>query len=592
MNKLLENTCTKRTSKRSNKGKPPDRYGFENVKSKYMDWMKSYSKYEPNDKNTSEEENTSEDENTSESQNSQESINSLSETPTSYNEVITHPNKEKWLEAMIDELNSINKNNVWTLTTLPTDRKAIGCKWLFTMKYNQTNQTYRYKARLVAQGFSQKFGVDYNQVFAPVAKQCTLRILLSIASHENLHTRHLDVKTAFLYGRLTETIYMKQPPGFEVDGKENDVCLLQRSLYGLKQAPRSWNDRINQTLVELNFERNKADPCLYHQKFTNGDECFLLIYVDDIFITSNSIKRIQEFKTEITRTFEIHDLGEVRCYLGIEITKRDNTYFINQEKYIHKLLKKYNLEDAKTSNIPISQTYGKSNDSILLPNNDIYREMIGSLLYISLNSRPDIAAAVCILSQKISCPTKEDLIELKRILKYLKGTINYQLPMKAEDNNMNLYGYCDANFGEDRSDRKSNSGFIFKYNGGTVNWSCTKQRMVALSSTEAEFIALCEAVKEASWTKNLLHEMNRPQQQKTIIYEDNQSTIKLLQHNRISQRSKHIDIRYHYIRDAMQNEQLEVQYCPTETMMADILTKPLSPKIFMKHCQEMNFVEK
>lgn len=294
---------------------------------------------------------------------------------------------------------------------------------------------------------------------------------------------------------------MKQPPGYELEGKENKVCLLQRSIYGLKQAPHCWNNKINDELSRFNFYRTKSDPCLYHKEYTNGDEVLMLLYVDDILIVSNSNERIEEFKQFISNLFEIHDLGEASNYLGIQIYKIDGVYHINQEKYINKILKKFKLEDAKESVIPLSTNYGKSNDELLLPNNNQYREIIGSILYISLNTRPDIAAAVCILSQKISTPSKEDLNELRRLMKYLKGTIKYKLPLKTTDKNQSLYGFCDANYGEDKIDRKSNTGYVLKFNGGVISWCCKKQKLVSLSTTEAEFISLCDTVKEISYIK-------------------------------------------------------------------------------------------
>lgn len=215
--------------------------------------------------------------------------------------------------------------------------------------------------------------------------------------------------------------------------------------------------------------------------------------------------------------------------------------------------------------------------------------MIGSLLYILLNTRPDIAAAICILSQKICSPSREDLNELKRVLKYLIGTTNFKLPLYSVDSNHNLLAYSDANFAEDRNTRKSNTGYIFKFNGGIIDWSCTKQKLVTLSSTEAEFIALCETIKQATWIKHILSDINKYQQHSIQIYEDNQSTIKMIQNDKISQRTKHIDIKYFYVREQVTEERINIQYCPTAQMLADIMTKPLGNIVFTKLRDEMNF---
>lgn len=246
-----------RKSNRSNKGVPPVRLGYNSVNPRYMDWMKQY---QPDDSHTE----------------PTESINSITDIPTTYEEGINHPNKNQWLDAMHQELLSLNKHQTWKLCDLPKDRKPLACKWLFNLKNNDRGEPVRFKARLVAQGFSQKFGLDYNQTFAPVAKQSTLRLILSIASQANYNAIHLDVKTAFLYGKLEETIFMKQPPGFELEGKEDQVCHLQRSLYGLKQSPLCWNQDINHQLLKMQLKRTISDPCLYYRKDNNGDECFIL----------------------------------------------------------------------------------------------------------------------------------------------------------------------------------------------------------------------------------------------------------------------------------------------------------------------------
>lgn len=247
---------------------------------------------------------------------------------------------------------------------------------------------------------------------------------------------------------------MKQPPGFEIEGKKDLVCLLQRSLYGLKQSPKSWNDEINAALLKMNFIRNRANPCLYYTKFEDGDECMLLIYVDDILIMTKNNNKIEEMKTKINNLFDIRDLGEIENFLGIQIKKNDGIYNLNQHKYINKLLADYSMKDATISKIPISPSYGKTAEQVLLPNNTQYQQLIGSLLYIAINTRPDISAAICILAQKVSEPTTEDWNELKRVLKYLKGTDDLKL-FVANNTQKKLHGFVEANYGEDRVDRKS-----------------------------------------------------------------------------------------------------------------------------------------
>lgn len=260
---------------------------------------------------------------------------------------------------MNEEVNSLMKNQTWVLCDLPKGRKAVGCKWLFKVKTNQKGEIDRYKARLVAQGFSQKFGVDYDEVFAPVVKQSTFRILLSIASKFKLKVHQFDVKTAFLNGFIAEEIYMKQPPGFEAKGRERQVCSLKSSLYGLKQAAESWNDAINETLLTFGFKHSLSDSCLYFKRYGNDNWCILLVYVDDILAIETNDNIIKKVERDIASTFEIRNMGEAKYYLGIEISSKNGIYSINQEKYINQIVKGFGPEDSKISKIPQDSAYEK-----------------------------------------------------------------------------------------------------------------------------------------------------------------------------------------------------------------------------------------
>lgn len=509
-------------------------------------------------------------------------VNALIE-PKNLREVMDSPEKEKWTKAMQEEIDALTKNETWSLCELPSNRKAVGCKWIFKIKTNLNGEIDRYKARLVAQGFSQKFGEDYDEVFAPVVKQSTFRMPLSIASKEKLKVHQFDVKTAFLNGFIKEEIYMKQPPGFEVIGKEKQVCLMKRSLYGLKQAAKCWNDAINETLISFGFKRSQSDSCLYFKRFKNGDWCLMLVYVDDILVTATNIDIIKKVERDISSTFDIRNLGEVKYYLGIEINSKNGIYSINKKKYINKIVKGFGLEEAKTSKIPLDSGYEKNQieNKDLLPSNAQYQKLIGCLLFVSLNSRPDISASIAILAQKISKPTKYDWNELKRVVQYLKGTANYQLYLAARDKS-DLIGYADANWGESRHDRKSNSGFVFMLNGGVVSWCSKKQNCVALSSTEAEVIALAEATKEVIWIKQLLFEIGQEINIPITIYEDNQSCRHMILNGNASNRTKHIDVRCHFVKDHIKEGLINCLYCSSGEMIADILTKPLQRIKFEK----------
>lgn len=507
--------------------------------------------------------------------------------PKTLAQALSSDQKDQWVEAMNSEMDSLKQNDTWSLCELPSNRSPVGSKWVYKAKTDATGKISRYKARLVAQGFSQKYGVDYDQVFAPVVRQTTFRLLLSKASKENLCVRHLDAKTAFLNGKLKETIFMKQPPGYVDEKKPHFVCHLKKSLYGLKQAARSWNEEINRILLDIDFQQSMADACLY-TKHDNDGWVYLLIYVDDIIIAAKSKEVIDQIKTSIQKQIDIQDLGYINHYLGMEVTKdTDGIYYLCQSTYINQVVREFGLGDSKVSPIPIGVSYGKaihSNDNGLLLSNAKYQQLTGCLLYISVNTRPDIAAAVAILAQKTSKPHQDDWNELKRVLRYLKGTANYKLALASKSNNdiSDLFGYADANWAEDRLDRKSNSGYVFMFNGGVVSWMCRKQGCVALSSTEAEFIALSEACQEAIWLRKVLTDLNFKIDSPTLIFEDNQSCLKLIVGEKLSKRTKHVDTKKHFVRDHVDGGDIRCEYCSTDDMIADLFTKPLAEARFKK----------
>lgn len=499
--------------------------------------------------------------------------------PKSYKEAITCKNKIQWVKAMEEEMSALKRNNTWQLTDIPENRTAIGCKWVFKVKTDNSGEVQRFKARLVAQGFSQKYGIDYDEVFAPVVRQTTFRTLLSISAKEMLIVNHLDVETAFLNGQLHEEIYMKQPPGF-IEGDTGKVCLLKKSLYGLKQAARAWNEVIHHVLINGGFQQSKVDRCLY-SKSMDGNWCYVLIYVDDVITACKTQKQIEVVESLLKRNFQTQNLGAIRQYLQMKVTRdKDGNFELCQSKYIQEVGFDHGLQNAKGAKTPMEVNYGKA-ESCLLLDNKRYQSLIGSLLYISINTRPDITASVSILSQKVSNPTEEDWNQLKRVVKYLLATADMKLKLSnVKDCEGELVGYADANWAENKESRKSNSGYIFFLNGGTISWACRKQSCVALSSTEAEFISLSEASQEAQWLRRLLTDLHQDVNTPTVMNEDNQSCLKLIGEEKFSNRTKHIDTKVHFVKDYIDKKIIICVYCPTDQMIADLLTKPLS---FVKH---------
>ncbi len=378
-----------------------------------------------------------------------------------------------------------------------------------------------------------------------------------------------DRMTAFLNEKLTDEIYMKQPPGFEIGSK---VCRLKKSLYGLKQAARSWNQEIERVLISCECVQSQFDRSLYKIE-KDGKVGYILVYVDDLLIAGVDDDIIDDVVQNIKSEFEVKDLGDVRRYLGIEVSKDSNgDYYVSQGSYISKIVEEAGLVDAKTSKIPLDPGYEKLRCDDQISDHE-YRKLIGMLLYVSVNSRPNMSASVSILSQKMSCPTKLDLNEVNRIIRYLKETAELKLKVSNVQNDLVLEAYSDANWAEDRNDRKSNSGYMCLL-GGTISWSCRKQNCVSLSSTEAEYIALAETCQEVVWLRNLCGDFNI-ECAATTVNVDNQSCMKMCENKKFSNRTKHVDTKYHFTADLKMKGVVDLKYCPTEKNVADMLTKPL-----------------
>lgn len=501
----------------------------------------------------------------------------VEDDPLCYDEAVQGPEQDLWQAAMKEEYDTLMQNETWTLVELPAGRKPIGSKWVFKKKEDSAGNVNRYKARLVAQGFSQQFGVDYDSVFAPVATQTTLKILLTVAGHKQIKVRHLDVKGAYLHGRLKEELYMQQPKGFQQRGKEKLVCKLQRSLYGLKQGARVWNETIRGILEAMGFRQSAADPCLFTKR-TAGGLIYLLIYVDDILVACVSEEEITKVEYELKKKLTLSSLGDVSCFLGIRVRKDVNGYYsMDQQGYILKIANRFNLDRAKGSKIPLDTGYYRSREgSKVMSDNKQYQCLIGALLYVTVNTRPDVSASVAILSRRVSAPTEADWVELKRVVRYLVTTSDYALKLTSNrEEALKLVGYSDADWSGDTEDRKSNTGYLFQLGQATIGWVSRKQTCVSLSTMEAEYIALSEACREVLWLRKLLEDFEEKPKGPTTLLEDNISCIDFVAIDRSSRRSKHIDTRLHFAKDLSEKGIVAVEYCPSGSMIADILTKPL-----------------
>lgn len=492
--------------------------------------------------------------------------------PVTYEDAMTGDNSDDWKTAMNDEMSSLNKNLTWKLVDLPQNKKPINNGWIYKTKYKANGDVDRYKARLVIKGCAQVHGIDFQETFSPVVKYDSIRVILAIAAARKLMLRQFDIKTAFLYGDLEEDIYMKQPKGYE-DGTQL-VCKLQRSLYGLKQAPRCWNKKFKNMLVNFDLKETKADPCVFVSN-KNNQLLIVAIFVDDGLIAATNNELVDTMVNYLKDNFETKE-GELDHFLGIEIDQRpDGSIFIHQSSYCKRILERFNMEEANVLHIPTDPQHSLDpNLSGSLEAGEVpYRESVGSLLYLSQITRPDITFAVNLVSRYLEKPLTIHWNAVKRIFKYLKGTFNYGLIYDSSVT-PKLRGYSDADYAGDTTTRRSTSGFIFMMGDGIVAWCLQRQKSVALSTTEAEYIALSQSIQELTWLTLLISDLLETQGDTPVLYADNQSAIKLVKNPEYHKRTKHIDVRYHYIREKFSEGMFSLEYVPSKEQLADILTKP------------------
>lgn len=493
--------------------------------------------------------------------------------PRTYQEAVSGPQCAEWKSAMAEEMQAHLDNGTWDIVELPPGRKAIGSKWIYKCKADEDGNLVRFKARLVAQGFCQKYGTDYDLVFAPVVKQFTFRTMLVVACKRKMLTKHIDVKTAYLHGQLQEEIFMRQPPGYE-SGEPKEVCRLRRSIYGLKQAARVWNAKIDEVLKRMGFNQSTADPCLYIRRRA-GKSIFVLIYVDDVIVICYTEEEFAEVAQALKQNFTISVMGNLRFFLGIRVRLNDGRYCIDQQAYLERILERFGMQNAKPSKHPMDPGFlkQKEENGKKLDSPAAYQSLIGALLYVAVTTRPDISIATSILGRRVKEPSEADWTEAKRVLRYLKGTLDKVLYLGGDGQKLECF--VDADWAGDASDRKSNSGFVFKFGDGLIGWGCHKQKCVALSSTEAEYVALAECLQEIKWIQKLMADVGQQLVLPIVVHEDNQSCIALTREDRTERKAKHIDTKYNFVKDMVRDGTVQLQYCPTEQMEADLLTKPL-----------------
>ena len=507
---------------------------------------------------------------------------STTQEPSTVKQALSSNESKQWKAAMTSEIKSLQDNQVWDLVELPKGRRTVSCKWIFKKKLDADGNVERYKSRLVARGFTQKPGIDYDETFSPVVRFESIRTVIAVAAKNSLNLHQMDVKTAFLNGELEEDIYMQQPEGFVEKGKENYVCKLNRSLYGLKQAARCWNTALDNQLKAMKFSQCTSDPCIYLQEI-EGTLFILAVYVDDIILGGACESLIKSIKAALSSRFAVTDMGKLHHFLGVKVVQNVGNIWIGQAAYCKDLLVRFRMDQSNSTETPmdVSCRLLKSEADDESCSKEMYQSAVGSLLYLSTRTRPDISFAVGNVARFNAQPNSTHWSAVKRILRYIKGTTNLGLLYVKGDGV--LVGYSDADWAGDHNDRKSTSGYVFQLSGAAVSWRSKKQSCVALSTAEAEYVALSSATQEAIWMKQLVSSILQERSEKPIVvYEDNKSAICMTKHQQFHGRSKHIDIRHHFVREKVAANEVEVRYCKSVDMIADILTKPLSAPKFNK----------
>ena len=504
--------------------------------------------------------------------------------PATMHEALSGELGEKWQEAMDEKMASLLENGTWVLEYPPAGVQPIPVKWVYKVKRDTAGNIERFKARLVAKGYRQQEGIDYNEVFAPVSKYATFRSLCAVVAANDLEMHQIDIKTAFLQGNLEEDIFIRQPPGYESDDPKL-ACRLQKALYGLKQAPRAWHQRLHIELQQFGFKVSDADPGFYIYRSSDTSEpVYLLVYVDDILLACGDLTLVISIKEFLLGTFDGRYLGPATSFLGISILRdrAKRTLKLSHQRMVIDLAHKFGMEHGNSRVLPLSPSVelsanvGDPLDTSTYP----FRELVGSLMHLSITVRPDISYAVGALSRYLTSPTMVHWQAAKGVLRYLVGTTDYGITYGL--NSSGLVGYCDADYAGDIDTRRSTSGYVFMLHGGAISWQSKRQQTVAASTTEAEYMAAGAAVKEGLWLRKLFMDFGLDTSTVSIMA-DNQSAIKLLRNPVTSARSKHIDVIHHFARERVLRKDVSFQYISTDKMLADVLTKAL-PGVKHQYC--------
>ena len=493
-----------------------------------------------------------------------------------------------WKKAIHEELATLKVAGTWELVERPEGVNVVGSKWVFRVKKDAARIIVRYKARLVAQGFSQIPGVNYFDTFAPVAQLASIQTILAFAASEDLETSQIDIKGAYLNGELAsdKVIYMRQLPGY---AEGLFVCKLRKTLYGLKQLDRRWYQKLVDIMTRMKFKRSEVDQAVFYQRNKEtGTLIIVPVHIDNCSIVVTSQPLIDQFKIKIKKHVEITDLGALHWILEIEVQHvcEEKKLLLSQCSYINSILRRYGLDDLKPISTPMdlnvrlmSTQSPTATDDITKMRDVPYHEAISSLMYALLGTQPDILFAVQTLSRFVINLGSAHWKAVKRVFRYLKGT--RELWLSYGGGGKKMEGYADAD-GSIMEDRKAISGYTFITNSSAVSWSTKKQEIISLLTTESKYVAAIYAAKEALWLRSLISQLFGTTLPVTTLFSNNQSAIALTKKHQYHAHTKHIDICYHFIRWIIEEGKIHLIYCPTNEMVADTLTKAL-PSVKVKH---------
>jgi histone deacetylase 1/2 len=502
------------------------------------------------------------------------------EEPLTIKAALAGPEASQWTGACLEELAGLEHMGTWTLVDRPTHCNVLPVMWVFKVKRDLDGLLERFKARLCAKGFRQRQGIDYQEVYAPVASAVTFRALMAGVAMNGWYCHQIDFKQAFLNGELQEEVYLCQPPGFE-DGSTK-VLKLHKSLYGLKQAPRAWHDTLKKALALQGFTQSTADPALFLKP-----DSWLLLWVDDQLMIGPDLVLLQSIIAMLHAQFELTDMGAAKFYVNVGISMSPGRVALSQQRYITDLLTRFPIPSgmsARPATVP-GIVRRKDESMALKQPCPLYASLVGALLYLAVWTRPDISNSTQKLTRSLATPTQEDLVAAYRILNYLSHTQELAIVYTAGAFPV-VEAFCDSDYASDPNSvppRRSTSGAVVLMAGGPILWASKTQASVAASTCEAEYMACNVAAKDGLWLRHLLPELGIPNTGPFLIQCDNEACLHLIKNPQCTSKAKHIDIVHHFVRERVASQELAFQFVAGSDNLADVFTKPLPPCEFLKH---------